>query len=531
MRLTQFPDRSRSRSGTGRQVRRGVRTTRADRPRGIAVLVVLGLIAVTLALSYATLRGQGTTAQLALNLSRSLDAREAARTGLSVALAKMSQPNWAGVAVPLAAMVSATSGYQVTFTTGDERLTPADPQYGEYPYRVTIESLGYAFDPRQPAVRAEHRCRCVVQLVRRRLATPPTSWPTLTAFNVYQYSNQDVYAQFPMRIGGTCRLLGRLRLCTEYTGHNASRDQYLSDLNLRRLAGLPDARPFPQTLSIALSRQDKATTDMLTLRLGCTLVDASTVSTATPLAHPGSVLRYRLYPGGKEYEVPVLQLQYGNPLQNLVLGPDVRTNPLGLFRSLGPLSIQNNVQITGLLLTEGSNAEVQVYGSNVQLQGVTLPPLYGNNQAYRLPAALVLDDLRINSGANVQIRGASVVWDEFEIKAGAASTSFDLQGNLLTRILLVRGRTPWVQTPTQWKADHDAFQLQLANLLDPNRSLYFPDYMERQKGFVVQPALTFQPDSSGVQPHWHDWSQPVFQPDPSEGGLRWDVVRWEHQLP
>jgi hypothetical protein len=123
-----------------------------------------------------------------------------------------------------------------------------------------------------------------------------------------------------------------------------------------------------------------------------------------------------------------------------------------------------------------------------------------------------------------------VVWDEFELKAGIPSTRFDLQGHLLTRTLLVRGRSPWVQTPSQWKADLNAFQTQLGNLLDPNRSLFFPDYMERQKGFVVQPTLTFLPDSSGVQPHWHDWSQPLFLPDPSEGGLRWEVVRWEHYV-
>jgi type II secretory pathway pseudopilin PulG len=502
----------------------------ACRPRGIAVLVVLGLLAVTLAISYATLRGQGTMAQLASNQTRALDAQEAARTGLAVALQKMSQPDWAGVTVPLTGMVLPTSGYQVTFTTGDERLTPADPQYPEYPYRVTIDALGYAFDPRQPAVRTEHRSRCVVQLLRRRLVAPPANWSTLTAFTVYQYSSQDAYAQFPMRIGGPTRILGRLRLCSEYPGDTSARNQYLSDLNARRLAGLPDARPFPQTISIALSRQDNATIDMLTNRLGSVLVDASAVSTATPLAHPGSVLRYRLYPGGKEYDVPVLQLQYGNPLQNVTLGPDVRTNPLGLFRSSGSLSLQDNVQITGMLITEGSLAEVQIYGTSVRLQAVTLPPLYGSNQTYQLPAALVLDDLRINSGAAAELRGAAVVWDEFEVKAGATSTRFDFSGNLVTRVLLVRGRTPWVQTAAQWKADRDAFVSQLGNLLDPNRSLYFPDYMERQKGFVVQPTLTFVPASGGVQPHWHDWSQPLFQPDPSDGGLRWEVVRWEHSV-
>ena len=48
------------------------------RPRGIAVVMVLGLLAITLAISYATLRGQGTTVELARNNGRSLDARVAA---------------------------------------------------------------------------------------------------------------------------------------------------------------------------------------------------------------------------------------------------------------------------------------------------------------------------------------------------------------------------------------------------------------------------------------------------------------------
>ena len=49
--------------------------SRTYRPRGIAVVMVLGLLAITIAISYATLRGQGTTIQLARNNSRSLDAR------------------------------------------------------------------------------------------------------------------------------------------------------------------------------------------------------------------------------------------------------------------------------------------------------------------------------------------------------------------------------------------------------------------------------------------------------------------------
>jgi hypothetical protein len=56
--------------------------------------------------------------------------------------------------------------------------------------------------------------------------------------------------------------------------------------------------------------------------------------------------------------------------------------------------------------------------------------------------------------------------------------------------------------------------------------VYFPEYMQHVRGFTVQPALTFQPETTGVKYHWQDWTQPVFQKDPSDLGLRWNLVRW-----
>src|SRR3954470_7425439 len=136
------------------------------RPRGFAVVMVLGLLAITLAISYATLRGQGTTTQLARNNSRALDARVAAQSGLAAALRKVSENAWGGVTSTLSANVTNNSWYQVNYTTGDTKLTPTDPSYSEYPFRLTIDSVGYASDPLNPAIRAQHHSRCTVQLVR-----------------------------------------------------------------------------------------------------------------------------------------------------------------------------------------------------------------------------------------------------------------------------------------------------------------------------------------------------------------------------
>src|SRR5262245_55929518 len=97
------------------------RPNRQHRPRGIAVVMVLGLLAITIAVSYATLRGQGTTTQLARNGSRSLEARAAARSGISAALRAMSENAWGGVSTTLSSNVTANSWYQVTYTTGDSK--------------------------------------------------------------------------------------------------------------------------------------------------------------------------------------------------------------------------------------------------------------------------------------------------------------------------------------------------------------------------------------------------------------------------
>jgi hypothetical protein len=502
------------------------RLNQRHRPRGIAVVMVLGLLAITLAISYATLRGQGTTSQLAHNNSRALDARVAAQSGLAVALRKISENSWGGIGSTLNSNVTDHSWYQVSFTTGDEKLLSGNPQYGELPFRVTIDSVGYASDPLNPVVRSQHKSRCVVQLLRKKIESEPAIWNTLSGHTVYQYSAQDAYVQFPVRIEGAATLHGRLRFCTEYPNNNSARDQYLGDLNSRRNAGLGDYRPFPDTMTLRglLTVQDSATKTVLTDRLGMELND-SAAGTSAPLSHPGTVNSYRLYPGGQEYMTPLLQFDYGNPINNVTIAPDLQTNPLGIYRSQGSLTLGNNVNITGTIIADGSGPEIQVSGTGVVLKAFDLPSLYGSNVVHQLPVVLASDDFRFNSGSNAKITGMTMVWDEFELRSGAASSKFELTGNLVTGTLQLRGRTGWTQTPLQWSTDRLLFVAQALVGIP-----YFPDYEQNLRGFTVKPALTFEPNSSGVKPHWHDWSQPVYQADPADPGLRWEVVRWEDNL-
>ena len=103
------------------------RFTTARRPkhserRGVAIVTVLGLLAIVLALSYALLRTQGTTNLIARNSSRQLDARLAAEAGVAAALRKMlKEPGLVmapGVADALMAKIVAKVGFKAIYMTG-----------------------------------------------------------------------------------------------------------------------------------------------------------------------------------------------------------------------------------------------------------------------------------------------------------------------------------------------------------------------------------------------------------------------------
>lgn len=501
------------------------RSSRGRPSRGMAVLLVLGLLAVTLAVSYATLRGQGTTQELTRNNARALDAREAARSGLAAALRKMSENGWAGVGTPLSANITNNSWYEVSFTTGDTKLLAGDANYSEWPYRVTITSKGYASDPTNSAVRSTYESRSVVQMVRRALPAEPSNWSTLTNSTVYQWGNYTTVVQVPVRVSGFSTILGAVSLCPDYPAHSGANNEYLDDLLLRIAAGKGDARPLPSPLSIALTRQDSSTLTKLTTKLGLVLVD-NLSATTDPLTHPGAVTTYKLYAGGKSYNIPLLS----GTLTNQSFGPNPETNPLGIFRTSGTLVISNNVTITGTIITSGASPEIQVTGtSGVVLQGSNLPSINGSNQVYQLPVALVGSSLRLYSNCDLQLKGFTMCWDEFELKQGVTTTKFAMTGNLATKKLTLKGRSSWVLNSTTWQNWKTGYDWNLLNPLDPDYEAFFPDFMQRWAGFTVQPALTLGPASGGVLPHWQDWSQPVFQKGSSDLGLKWEVVRWEEE--
>jgi hypothetical protein len=183
---------------------------------GMALVLVMGVIAFTLAIAYVAMRTQNTSSRVQQNAGRQAFARQAANAGISAGLRAMHTNSWQGVDTTLTGQLNADDTYEVTFVTGDASLTASDPNWHDYPYRVTLSSTGYARDPANPTVRAVHRMRAVVQLVPRELSTPPANWASLQNHTIHQWANRAVSIEMPFRAEGPVMLQGPLSLFSDY---------------------------------------------------------------------------------------------------------------------------------------------------------------------------------------------------------------------------------------------------------------------------------------------------------------------------
>ena len=491
----------------------------------MTVIVVLALISITMALSYAMMRTQTTSLRIQSNHDRRGQARQAAITGMNVALRKMHEADWAGVDAEISGTLSDTESFTVSMTTGDASLGAGDADFAKYPYRVTLLSTGASVDPADSNARSTHQVQSVVQLVPRRLASAPLFWPATEPFTVFQWGRHDTSVHVPARIEGPVLLQKELKFCEDYPGEPAL-TRYLEDLDWLRMAGHRDDRPFTGPIFLPFGDNDVDTLRRLNGALGLVVGDVASVGIG-PASHPGRVSSYRLYPGGKEYEVPLLPAT----LTNAAFEPDPTTNPLGVLGRIGRVDVYDNVRIEGTVITSGSQPDIYVFGDNVTFSAPTLPALIDDPATgYQLPAALVADDMCLGDGTTATVSGLVVAWDDFEISEGTDRTAFSLDGRLVTYKLKIGGRTEWNDSQVDWDtahADFDAVCQQAINEADETPvNRYFPLWIEANKGLPPAPRLHIRGGPENVKYHFHDWDQPVFVPHPDDEGLRWDLIRW-----
>jgi len=480
----------------------------------MAVIVVLGLLSITLALSYSMLRTQVNCIQIQSNSLRRSSSHMAAMAGIQVALRSIGEPDWAGVGVPVTGNLSDTESYSVTIETGDASLTSSHPDYAEYPYRLTLVSTGLAQDPVDSNQQSTHQLRVVVQLVRRKLADPPSGWSQVVPYTVYQWSSRTVDYELPARIEGSCYLQGRLRLCNRYPDGSA-KSQYLGDLELMRTSGFPDHRPFDGPLYLPFSRNRNRSLLVNELNLSVNNIPARN---SPPFSHPGEISTYRLYPGGQEYQPQALSWS----LSDRTLGPDPETNPLGIYSRRGTVRIRDNVTVRGMLVTWGSGSSTDVYvdGDNISIEAVQLPPLVDESSTYELPAVAAKDDIYVFNHSSGSIQGVVYTGDDYEILSNYTDVQLHLVGKLVCGELEFQRHRTW---------DHLNWNSALNDFEDQSAIPYFPQWVEQNRGLAPDPTVTVKPDTSGVVHHWHDWTQPLFVPHPDDGGLRWEVIDWRDE--
>jgi hypothetical protein len=240
-----------------------MRASRGADRRGATIVLVLGLLAVTLAVSYAMMRTQATSLQIQTNQERRGDARQAALTGMAVALRRIHDADWAGVDTPVSGTLADGSIYEVEFATGDDALQAGDEDFDEYPFRLTLTSTGYAIDSSDSGRRSEYRVEAVVQLVRRAFAAEPAAWTNLNSFTLVQWADQKTNIEIPARIEGPVKLGGTLELCADYPD-DTPRARYLGDLEKMREDGRGDYRPFNGPITLPFDQSSSATLSLLT---------------------------------------------------------------------------------------------------------------------------------------------------------------------------------------------------------------------------------------------------------------------------
>jgi hypothetical protein len=289
--------------------------------------------------------------------------------------------------------------------------------------------------------------------------------------------------------------------------------RYLIDT--RRLAiatagpSVIDLRPFNGDITYHGRDQAKATKNLLkkTLLLSTNEVPGDDTPPAT---HPGTVTSYQLFEGGPTYTIPVIPAVISGAEYTI----DALNNPLGIYRCTGGLTLNANSSITGMVITDGT---LTVSGSDVTINSTNLPSLDGDSTVYQIPSVIGGSDIKIESGAsNCQWKGL-VYADKFDFLESSVS-SLDLTGKLVTAEVYVRKRTGWDLGSPWWQSALITFLS-----AEDGDGHYFPTSL----GLSPVPAFYVRPESSATEYLWPDWSKPLYEPDPTDGVLRWKVIWME----
>lgn len=510
--------------------------------RGVAVLVVLLLISVTLALSYAMVRSQGTAVLLADNTLLAARARQAALSGMAIAMMTLhSSSRWSGADTTLVKDLSSSERFEVRFETGDASLAAGSPEYGDWPYRVTVVSTGFARDPTHSAREVSHQVQSTVRLVPRQLAPEPANWQSdVLNYTLYQWAPGTVSIDPPARVEGRVRLQSTLHLGCNYAWPDTARATYFTDLNAMRsktpsATGLKwlqlDYRPFSNgPVFLPYSKQENGLVRLLddiwnpfAADMDVSTVDSKSVTRSLASAYSSD--RYQIYAGGRTYSAVAV----GYSHTGVSLQPAPESNPLGVFYRSGDIELRSNVTIRGSLLAwSDSSADVVMTGRGVNLQSFDLPGLVGSDgragSAVRLPTVVSTGDITIGTDSQTSVRGLLAAVDRFEVASDAqADIELLLEGKIVAREFVILKRTEWDKTSAWWAARWAEYCAISPWQRSENP---FPVWLAAYYGLDYRPRLIVKEDSQPGRYFWPATNGPVYVPHAADDGLRWDLVSW-----
>ncbi|MHC2066828.1 LamG-like jellyroll fold domain-containing protein [Bremerella sp. T1] len=725
---------------------------RTIRPRreGFAVVIVLALLSVTLALSYSMMRVQTTASQIQRNMSRQADARQAAISGVSAGIRKMYESDWGGIESTLSMNLGDNLSYQVQYTTGDAWLQPGDPDYTEKPFRVTVVSTGYAFDPASPSVRSEYTIRAVVQLVRRKLQDNPSSYAAAAGHSLYSYGTGTNTLEAPNQIHGKTFINGELDLCEDWQKTNrpfhglideivvynrtmgsfeiftvnlignltnsslasvlsssgirhwwrfnessstatvatdssggrhgtymggvlpaidvgggnkavyldglsgrvelgnfdlpddesftivawiapysfdganedgriiskathtnaydhwwmlsttkhggnyyprvrlkttsgfyekitnnaklhtntwtlltltfdsdrnemrmyvngsqkdswtvygdaqpstdvmtwigdnppgSARSRYLEATKSLAEADQGDYRPLAGEVTLSSDRNEVSTALTLLRQLGCTPSYQQT-SAGNPGSSTISGSNYQLYPGGETYSIPLLN----SSIQYQSFEPDVDTNPLGIFRSNGNITLNEQTTIRGTLISQVSGSDIRLRGSEIEITGANLPSLDGDSTVYQFPALIALDDIEASYNVGATINGAIAAFGDLEINSLYSNSKFQLTGQVFVDEFDLQAKAEWSSVATYSHYYLSNFHNAVGHT---NTTTNFASWLDETSSAKFENNVKIEAPETPPSYRWLDLGQPIYQKGDGDEGLVWELVRWK----
>ncbi|GAB4129929.1 hypothetical protein [Thermopirellula anaerolimosa] len=493
----------------------------------VVMLTVLFAVMAALAVSYAASYLLARRAEIESNGTLAELARRAADTGISVGMQKAFSSQWPGVNGMLAGGCGANQSFEVRFLPGDARLTPGDTEYSRLPLRITMKSIGKAWQPGRPDYPAVCEKSITLELVPRALGSQPQDWNAITSHTVYQTLTSGCKLNVPYRVAGKVRFQSSLSLADGYPSETTAWNLYMDHLRKMMLNGYPDYRPFAGTVTLPFSSQPAETVYALSVLLGVETKSAAGSNVQPDLTLQKGLTAYRLFPGGPSYTIPGLP----NVLQNTALGADPASNPLGLYYCGSNIELRGNVTVRGSLYADG---DIAVTGSNILLQPVEMPAPGATGARLRIPT-LSGKKLHVDTfGTSRTIQGLVGLFGHFHVRENAASTELTIQGKVFAPEFRIDARTPWNQQ--DWKRLRQDFEAQYPTASGENR--YFPLWLRNARGLDPAPRIRLEPESEEPTYHWFQYGEPIYAPGPSDKtaldpspGLRWSVIRWDSGVP